>query len=242
MKGEFGLKNDHILMVEDDQRLGELQRDYMTTNGFIVHWLTHGRDIVDEMNQFQPALIVLDLGLPGISGLDICREIRAQYPGKILILTSSEDDFDQVACLEMGADDFVGKPINPRVLLARIRMLLRREDAPQPHVENQKSDRRIEFGGLKLTNVVQEVLLGGERVKLSNAEFKLLWMLASQPDQVLTREALFKELRGIDFDGLDRSVDTKVVALRKKLGDDAHAPRRIITVRNKGYLFSSSSW
>ncbi len=233
--------NEKILLVEDDQRLGELQRDYLVQQGFDVLWRRHGRDIHDDLGQFSPDVVVLDLGLPGVGGIDICRNIRPKYFGKILILTSSSDDIDHVTCLELGADDYVSKPVNPRVLLARIRTLLRRDEVVVNAVE-ESTPNSLRFGGLSLKNRSQEVLLSEERVKLSNAEFKLLWFLASHADEVVERSALFKDLRGIEFDGMDRSVDTKIVALRKKLGDSSSAPRRIITIRNKGYLFSSDSW
>ncbi len=232
---------EKVLLVEDDQRLGELQRDYLLQQGFDVLWRRHGREIDVDLSQFSPDVVVLDLGLPGVGGIDVCRDIRPKFLGKILILTSSSDDIDHVTCLELGADDYVSKPINPRVLLARIRTLLRREDLAISS-ENEEAPNNLRFGALVLKNISQEALLSGERVKLSNSEFKLLWFLASHADEVVERSTVFKELRGIEFDGMDRSIDTKIVALRKKLGDPSGAPCRIITIRNKGYLFSSDSW
>ncbi len=232
---------EKVLLVEDDQRLGELQRDYLLQQGFDVLWKQHGREVSTDIGQFSPDVVVLDLGLPGVGGIDVCRDIRPKFSGKILILTSSNDDIDHVTCLELGADDYVSKPINPRVLLARIRTLLRRDEL-DVNPANEPSPNNLQFGDLELKNISQEVLLCDERVKLSNSEFKLLWFLASHADEVMERSALFKGLRGIEFDGMDRSVDTKIVALRKKLGDSSSTPRRIITIRNKGYLFSSDSW
>ncbi len=232
---------EKVLLVEDDQRLGELQRDYLLQQGFDVLWRQHGRDIYSDLGQFAPDVVILDLGLPGVGGIDVCRDIRPKYFGKILILTSSSDDIDHVTCLELGADDYVSKPINPRVLLARIRTLLRRDELAEG-VAEESTPNSLQFGGLALKNLSQEVMLSEERVKLSNSEFKLLWFLASRADEVVERSVLFRGLRGIEFDGMDRSVDTKIVALRKKLGDSSSAPRRIITIRNKGYLFSSDSW
>ncbi len=237
---EHRTESEKILLVEDDTRLGELQRDYLCQQGFDVTWRRHGRGIDGDLAEIAPDLIVLDLHLPGPSGLDICRNIRTRYPGKIIFLTSSEDDFDHVAGLELGADDYLTKPVNPRVLLAHIRMLLRRTetDAPASSVCSQT----LNFGGLLLKGASQQVSLDGVTVKLSNAEFNLLWLLASRADEVMTRADLFQAMRGIAFDGLDRSIDTKIVGLRKKLLDNAAAPTRIITIRNKGYLFSSTAW
>lgn len=233
--------SERILLIEDDVRFGELQQDYLSQQGFSVQWKRHGRDVATDILHFAPALIVLDLGLPGISGLDICRNIRADYTGKILILTSSSDDFDHVACLELGADDFATKPINPRVLVARIRMLLRRgDDSESPG--NLDNVDCLRFGGLVLKCATQEVYLDGNRIRLSNSEFNLFWIMATHADEVMERGALFTLLRGIEFDGVDRSIDTKIVALRKKLNDSSSASRRIVTVRNKGYLFSSIAW
>ncbi len=236
------MTKEKVLLVEDDQRLGELQRDYLSRQGFDVLWRQHGREISVDLDQFSPDIIVLDLGLPGIGGIDICREIRPTFPGWILVLTSSSDDFDHVTCLELGADDYVSKPVNLRVLLARIRTLIRHESALDSALGDETGRGSLCFGGLVLKNISQEVTLAGERVKLSSSEFKLLWFLASHADNVVERSALFKGLRGIEFDGMDRSIDMKIVALRKKLGDSSSAPRRIITIRNKGYMFSSDFW
>lgn len=232
---------EKVLLIEDDVHLGELQKEYFCQQGFEVLWRQHGRTVAEDLVDFVPDLIVLDLGLPGIGGLDICRNIRSGYSGKILILTSSSDDFDHVACLELGADDFVSKPVNPRVLLARVRVLLRRDGATTT-VEERENVSSLRFGDLLLKRVSQEVLLGVERVKLSNSEFILLWSLAVRADDVVDRATLFKLLRGIEFDGVDRSVDTKIVSLRKKMCDSSGSPKRIVTIRNRGYLFAADAW
>ncbi len=238
---EENLDGGKILLVEDDLRLGELQRDYLSQQGFEVTWHRHGRNVDADLDELAPDVIVLDLKLPGLSGLDICRGIRNRYTGKIIFLTSSDDDFDHVAGIELGADDYLVKPVNPRVLLAHIRMLLRRKEH-DASVENASDVEVLRHGALEIKEASQQVSLAGDPVKLSNAEFKLLWLLASHPDQVMMRADLFQTMRGIAFDGLDRSVDTKIVALRKKLHDSATAPTRILTIRNKGYLFASDAW
>ena len=154
------------------------------------------------------------------------------------MLTASDDDFDHVAALEIGADDFVTKPIKPRVLLARMRMLLRRVD----NEPIQTAKTVLEFGALSLNQSRHLCEMNGEAVAMTDSEFDLLWLLASTPDQVLSRDVLTKALRGIEYDGLDRTVDNKIVILRKKLGDDSSTPKRIITVRGKGYLFVPDTW
>lgn len=228
-----------ILLVEDDQKLGALLQEYLDSQGYITQLQPDGSGILEAVAEFEPSLIILDLMLPGKNGFDICREIRDTFTGKIIFLTASEDDMDQVVGLELGADDFVKKPVQPRVLLARIRMLMRRKEPDSASGENIQ---QLKFGCLQIKNNTREVMLKGSQIVLTPAEFDLLWMLATNSDEVLSRDHLFKELRGIEFDGLDRSVDTKIVALRKKLDDSGSVARKIITVRGKGYLFASDAW
>lgn len=228
-----------LLIVEDDNKLREMLAEYFQAQNFSVTTISNGSQASELILESQPDIALLDLMLPGNDGLTICRQIRTQFDGKILMLTASDDDFDHVAALEVGADDFVIKPIKPRVLLARIRMLLRRE------VGSRTSDSActpLVYGGLKLLPSRYQCELNGQQVPLSDSEFDLLCLLASRPDEVLNREILTKSLRGISYDGLDRTIDNKIVTLRKKLADDAGNPRKIITVRGKGYLFVPDAW
>ena len=162
----------------------------------------------------------------------MCRRVRPDYAGPILMLTARTDDMDQVLGLEMGADDYVPKPVQPRVLLARMRALLRRAE-----VADQSGDSRLSFGNLEVDSATREAWLEGERIDLTSAEFDLLWLLASNAGRVLTREEIFNNLRGIKYDGQDRSIDVRVSRIRPKIGDDPNHPHRIKTVRSKGYLF-----
>lgn len=235
------VERTRILIVEDDHRFGELQKDYLEHNGYEVQWVKDGLSIEEVICHFKPKLIILDLMLPGLSGFDICRKIRGCFSGIILFLSSSEDDIDHVACLEVGGDDFVNKPIRPRVLLARIQMLIRSRE-PRENTKITEEPEALCFGKLHLKRKSREVKLDANNVKLTASEFSLLWILARHPDQIMERSFLFQELRGIEFDGMDRSVDTKIVSLRKKLADTESIPKRIITVRNKGYLLSSDAW
>ena len=223
----------HILIVEDDERLAELTSDYLRSNGVSVEVVTNGEQAIKRINADQPDLVVLDLMLPGADGLTVCREVRAKgFHNPILMLTARTDDMDQILGLEMGADDYVPKPVKPRLLLARIRALLRRVEADQ-----EPASSRLEFGNLVIDNAAREVLLGGEAVELTSAEYDLLWLLASNAGNVLSRETIFEKLRGIQYDGQDRSIDVRISRIRPKVGDDPDNPKRIKTVRSKGYLF-----
>ncbi|GAC1030783.1 winged helix-turn-helix domain-containing protein [Pseudomonas sp. No.21] len=225
-----------ILIVEDDQRLAELTREYLEGNGLKVAIESDGGQAVARILKEQPDLVVLDLMLPGEDGLSICRKVRGRYDGPILMLTARTDDMDQVLGLEMGADDYVCKPVRPRVLLARIRALLRRSEGglSEPVEENV---RRLEFGPLVIDNAMREAWLNERSIELTSAEFDLLWLLAANAGRILSREEIFNALRGIEYDGQDRSIDVRISRIRPKIGDDPMHPRLIKTVRSKGYLF-----
>ncbi len=223
-----------VLIVEDDQRLAELTQEYLQSNGLQVAIESDGASAVARILKDQPDLVVLDLMLPGEDGLSICRKVRGRYEGPILMLTARTDDMDEVLGLEMGADDYVCKPVRPRVLLARIRALLRRSEGVDAPVEGQ---RRLEFGQLVIDSAMREAWLRGEGIELTSAEFDLLWLLAANAGRILSREEIFTSLRGIEYDGQDRSIDVRISRIRPKIGDDPMHPRLIKTVRSKGYLF-----
>ena len=185
----------------------------------------------------KPDLVVLDLMLPGEDGLSICRQLRPRYEGPILMLTARSDDMDQVLGLEMGADDYVCKPVRPRVLLARIRALLRRSEPGEVEPLPAGEVRRLQFGPLLVDSARREAFLGGALIELTSAEFDLLWLLAANAGRILSREEIFASLRGIEYDGQDRSIDVRISRIRPKIGDDPMHPRLIKTVRSKGYLF-----
>lgn len=227
-----------ILIVEDDERLATLTREYLENNGLQVSVEGDGGKAVDRILNEKPDLVVLDLMLPGEDGVSICRRVRSQYYGQILMLTARTDDLDEVLGLEMGADDYVAKPVRPRVLLARIRALLRRSVVPVEETLAEKSSLR--FGPLVVDNSMREAWLNEQSVELTSAEFDLLWLLCSNAGRVLSREEIFAQLRGIEYDGQDRSIDVRVSRIRPKIGDDPMYPRLIKTVRSKGYLFVKS--
>lgn len=240
-----------ILVVEDDDRLAGLIRDYLRQQGYEVTIERRGDKAVSRIPKALPDLVILDLMLPGLDGLSVCQQVRSEFKGPILILTAKEDDMDQVAGLELGADDYVKKPVEPRVLLARIRAILRRF----PDSGSEQSDdngfetpgaadeqEELVFGGLRILRSSYSVFLDDNSIVFTTHEFDLLWLLATHAGEVLDRDTIFQKTRGIDYDGLDRSVDISISRLRKKLGDSSSKPFRIKTIWGRGYLFVADAW
>jgi two-component system response regulator RstA len=221
-----------VLLVEDDLRLAELVRTYLQVNGFRVIVEHRGDQVLAHLQNEIPDLVVLDLGLPGRDGFAVCKELRAASDLPILIVTARDNDIDHVVGLEIGADDYVVKPVEPRVLVARIHALLRRSRGGAP-VE----PRILKFGELTINASARSVAIGATDVTLSSNEFGLLFFLASRAGEIQSRETLYLQLYKREYDGLDRTLDVRVSHLRKKLGD-AGAPDRIRTVWGHGYLFS----
>lgn len=227
-----------VLLVEDDARLAALVQEYLEQHGFAVMIETRGDRAAARILGERPELVVLDLMLPGCDGFEVCRTVRTRFTGPILILTARGEDIDHVMGLEIGADDYVTKPVQPRVLLARIRALLRR-GAPQ-QVSSEARD--LTFGKLVIRASAREVVFNGNLIELTSNEFEILWLLARHASEVLGRDAILTALRRIDYDGVDRSVDLRISRLRKKLNDDPAQPTRIKTIRGKGYLFVADAW
>ena len=230
-----------ILVVEDDERLAALTAEYLHKHDLDVAVEPRGDTAEARILAERPDLVVLDVMLPGRDGFDICKSLRPHYDGVILMLTARDEDIDQVLGLELGADDYIGKPVQPRVLLARIRALLRRAGPTPEAIANPTADERV-FGRFSINQATRVARLGETQIELTTAEFDLLWLLATHAGNILSRDDLLMELRGIGFDGLDRSIDARISRLRKKLGDDPENPTRIKTVRGKGYLFSRHDW
>jgi DNA-binding response OmpR family regulator len=225
-----------VLLVEDDLRLSDLVRSYLQDNGFRVQVEYRGDRVVDRVRNEPPDLIVLDLGLPGQNGLEVCKALRGENHVPILILTARNSDIDHVLGLELGADDFVIKPVEPRVLLARIHALLRRT-----RVTAGVEPRKLSFGVLSIDSAARAVLLNGQPVALSSNEFDLLLFLASRAGEVQSRETLYRHLYRREYDGVDRTLDVRMSHLRKKLGDTGET-ERIKTVWGHGYLFVPNAW
>lgn len=226
-----------ILLVEDDARLAALVQSFLQQQGFEVRLESRGDTVSAICLSWQPDLLMLDLMLPGMDGFTVCRTIRPWFTAPILMLTAKQGDIDQVLGLELGADDYVIKPVEPRVLLARVHALLRR-GSPAQKTENQE----LSFGLLTLNNSAREAHFAGQLVELTSYEFDLLWMLAKHAGQTVKREAIHKQIIGREYDGLDRTVDVRVSHLRRKLNDNAETPFRIKTVWGKGYLFVADAW
>jgi two-component system, OmpR family, response regulator len=224
-----------VMLVEDDARLAELVTEYLSGYEFAVEVVTRGDHALDRFQSIAPDVVVLDLMLPGLDGMVVCRKLRDMSDVPILILTAREDSYDEVSGLEQGADDFVNKPVQPRVLLARLRALLRRAQG-----KSGIDSRVLEFGTLRISTTDRTVSWRGQPCVLSNTEYKLLLVLAESAGRVLSRDALLKKMRGIEFDGLDRSIDNSISKLRRKF-DDSDS-EKIKNVWGEGYLFSPSAW
>lgn len=226
-----------IVLVEDDRRLAELVSRYLENNGFRVTSTARGDQATDQVRMSSPDLVILDVGLPGTDGFEVCRQLRAAYTKPILILTARNSDIDHVLGLELGADDYVIKPVEPRVLMARINALLRRSKVPM-----RTAHPTLEFGRLSINTVARSVQLDGETVALSSNEFDLLVELASHAGEIQSRAVLYSRLYGREYDGIDRMLDVRISHLRRKLGDEAAGAERIKTVWGQGYLFVPDAW
>lgn len=220
-----------ILVVDDEPRVAKLACDYLKKNGFRVLTASDGLAALAMARRERPDLIVLDLLLPGLDGREVCRILRQESDVPILMLTALSEESDQVVGLELGADDYISKPFSPRALVARVRAALRRA---QGRVRTPAVMRR---GALEIDGERYRVLLDGEPLHLTPNEFKLLAALARHPGQTLTRQQLLDELHGAAFGIVDRSVDSHIKNLRRKLESDPAAPRFIETVYGVGYRF-----
>lgn len=228
--------NPHtILIVEDDAALAAMVADFLIAEGFEASIEGRGDLAPERIITESPDAVILDIGLPGLNGFDVCRAVRARYPGAIIMLTARGEEVDEVVGLEVGADDYMSKPVRPRALLARLRGHLRRQPAPAD------VSREIAIEGLKIQLSSRRVTLNGQPLELTTAEFELLVLLADNAGQILSRSEIYPKLYGIKYDGLDRSLDLRVSRLRKKLGDDPSHPERIKSVRGVGYLLSFES-
>ncbi|MDX6022066.1 two-component system response regulator RstA [Scandinavium sp. V105_16] len=234
-----------IVFVEDDPEVGSLIAAYLGKHDIDVIVESRGDRAEEVVLREKPDLVLLDIMLPGKDGMTICRDLRTQWQGPIVLLTSLDSDMNHILSLEMGASDYILKTTPPAVLLARLRLHLRQR-VTAPAGEKSSSGltphKALRFGTLAIDPVNRQVQLSGENVTLSTADFDLLWELATHAGQIMDRDALLKNLRGVSYDGMDRSVDVAISRLRKKLLDSATEPYRIKTVRNKGYLFAPHAW
>ena len=234
--------NTHLLMIEDDHRLAQMVAEYLGHNGLQV---AHQADGTSGLAQLQspdtgslPDLVILDLMLPDIDGLEVCRRIRA-LPGPaaqvpVLMLTAKGDPMDRIIGLELGADDYLPKPFEPRELLARIRAILRRRgDGGTP-----AAGQSLRFGSLEIDRDARTVTVGGQVADLTSYQFDLLVTLAERAGRVLTRDQIMEAVRGRELEAFDRSIDVHMGRIRAAIEADPKTPRRILTVRGVGYVFA----
>src|SRR5690349_4170086 len=220
-----------ILLVEDDARLAKMVADYLSEAGFRVTHAPTGADAEHRLRRESFDALVLDLMLPDTDGLDLCRRIRADSSIPVLMLTARGDPLDRVVGLELGADDYLPKPFEPRELLARLRAILRRRVAPG-------QSQVLHFGRLEIDKGAREVRLDGQRKLLTGHQFALLVALAERAGRVLSRDALMDLTRGEALEDFDRSIDVHISRLRAAIEDDPKHPRRILTLRGAGYVFA----
>ncbi len=224
-----------ILLVEDNKKLAAYIQDYLQPLGYKVEHESRGDKAVYRILKNQPDIVILDIMLPGFDGIQVCQSVRADFQGMILMLTALGEDETQVSGLSSGADDYVIKPIEPKVLAARIEALQRRK-------RSMIQQKEITFGRLHIDLIKRTVNLSGSNISLKPLEFELLAFLAKNADCIVNRENIMQALRGTSYDGIDRTIDLRVSYLRKKLNDNIIEPYRIKTVRTQGYVLISSAW
>ena len=227
----------HLLMIEDDARLAEMVGQYLGQSGFVVSHAGDARSGLDALQAATPDLVILDLMLPDMDGLEVCRRIRA-LPGHlaqlpVLMLTAKGDPMDRIIGLEVGADDYLPKPFEPRELLARVRAVLRRKIPGSP-----ASGAQLRFGTLEIDRDARSVSVGGQSCDLTSYQFDLLVALAERAGRVLSREQIMEAVRGRELDAFDRSIDVHIGRIRAAIEVDPKDPKRILTVRGVGYVFA----
>jgi len=224
-----------ILVVEDEARIAEVVQSYLEREGHMVVLAATGEDALGDFANRRPDLVVLDLGLPGMAGEEVCRRIRATSDVPIIMLTAKDGEEDLVKGLQLGADDYLTKPFSPRELTARVRALLRRarsDEQPQADVLERAGGRLV------VDSARRRATLDGAPVDLTESEFRLLQTLARFPGRVYTRFELVDKVQGYQYEGYERTIDAHVKNLRRKLGEDARAPKLILTVYGRGYAFA----
>jgi two-component system phosphate regulon response regulator OmpR len=225
-----------ILVVDDDAGIRDLLRDYLVKQGLEVETARDGREMDERLPAFTPDLLVMDLMMPGEDGLALTRRVKSEHAIPVIMLSARGEDIDRIVGLEVGADDYLAKPFNPRELLARVRAVLRRGTAPGKAEE--EAGEQYRFGPFSLDLAAQRLLREGEEVTITHAEFTLLKIFAEHPNRALSRDQIMDWLKGFERDPFDRSIDVRVTRLRRKLEDDPANPAYIRTVWGQGYLFA----
>lgn len=228
-----------VLIIEDTPTLALMLKQYLGKHDFEVTVEGDGARGLERALAENPDAVILDNNLPSMDGFEVCIALRHKYHGVIMMLSARDEDFDRIAGLGLGADDYLTKPVNLGLVMAHLKALLRRAGRPAP--PEQPADE-LHYGRFSISRSSRVVRLGEEIISLTDKEFDLLWLLAERAGSIVSREELFRKLRGFAHDGLDRSVDMTVSRLRRRLGDDAAHPSRIRSVRGKGYLLSKMDW
>lgn len=224
---------DEVLIVDDDTRLSAMVRDYLSENGFTVHTASTATDGLAELNRRAPDAVILDIMLPDLDGFETCRRIRAISDVPVLMLTAKGDEMDRIVGLEIGADDYLPKPFNPRELLARLKAILRRRGGPAG-----RTGRVLRFGRLEIDPASRVARLDGNACPLTSHQFDLLVALADNAGRTLSREQLMDKVKGAELEAFDRSIDVHISRIRAAIEDDPKHPKRIVTVRGTGYVFA----
>jgi len=228
---------DRILLVEDDPRLAEMLLEYLGQAGFAVTVAARGATALERLKEAPFDAVILDLMLPDMDGLEVCRQLRAQSDTPVLMLTARGDAIDRIVGLELGADDYLPKPFEPRELLARLRAIVRRRVRG---AGSAAGERALHFGRLELDTAARAVRLDGKACELTGYQFDLLVVLAKNAGRVMSREVLMDLLKGESFESFDRSIDVHVSRIRACIEDNPKKPRRVITVRMAGYVFAKA--
>ena len=224
---------ERILLVEDDPRLADMLLEYLGQAGFNLTLASLGAAALEKLGTATYDAVILDLMLPDMDGLDVCRQLRARYDTPVLMLTARGEAVDRIVGLELGADDYLPKPFEPRELVARLRAIMRRK-------ARGTTDETWHFGRLELDTAAREARLDGKRCELTGYQFDLLVALAKNPGRVLSREILMDLVKGEELESFDRSIDVHISRIRAVIEDNPKKPRRIITVRAAGYVFAKA--
>ncbi len=235
----MGIPTKTILLVEDDEVMALTLSLYLQKQNYEVIIESNGNEVIEAINKHEPDALILDINLPGKDGLQICREARAIFDEPIIMLTARDEDVDEIIGLELGADDYIIKPAEPRLIFAHLKAALRRSDTI---TNTLKKPDALNYGVFAISRSTRSVRLQDKEIALTTSDFDLLWLLATHAGTIISRDDIQKAMRGIEHDGLDRSIDMKISRLRKKLNDDTDNPVRIKTIRGKGYLFNTTGW
>lgn len=228
------MSKKQILVVEDERKIAQLVKDYLENAGYQVLVLFHGDDVIPQYQKSRPDLIILDIMLPGKDGIEICREIRKSSTVPIIMLTAKVEEIDRLIGLELGADDYICKPFSPREVVARVKAILRRTQ-PEPVQD------RLTSGPIVLDRLKHQVSINDKELQLTNSEFELLSVFMEQPERVFSRNDLIAMVQGYDFEGYDRTIDSHIKNLRKKIDKQLPGQKMIQTVYGVGYKLSPST-